>query len=375
MQTIIRPGTNLIIPTPGVHVLQPAVASSGVEYLLHAEFETDEAAPMTDPHVGDPGPGSINVDSLAYTSGGAIYSDDELTGEDGIDRAAGVAFAWYKNDTLDGNVLMGFAGSGTPAGPGMFYVAGGILWIQSNSGGRPEVLDAAVDDTDHCVVARLSGYLFFIKNPTWRLVWVNGANTTDPIYPGMKQWGSGFASQTYWKTFQMATPFDTDDGYASYTDDGPLSPGGGDDTFTHEANSIIEFAITTLPTSGELQFRFREQDTSNYWVVEIDSSKHFRLYEVVSGSPTQRGAGWGVANAGDRVVIRMYGSEIVGHIGTDTSSSDGCTMRWDYESATNFQTETDGRFVDAGSGWQVDDFKVWPSDVSGAALAELEAYL
>src|SRR5690606_5532771 len=103
------------------------------------------------------------------------------------------------------------------------------------------------------------------------------------------------SERLYWRDWLCAVnlraPWNTDYGIATQRLAGARSAG---DTFTHEADCLLEFTVTTLPSADQIEMRFRAQDASNYWQVTVDSSGNLDLDEVVGGVVTQRGTAAGV---------------------------------------------------------------------------------
>jgi hypothetical protein len=164
---------------------------------------------------------------------------------------------------------------------------------------------------------------------------------------------------------QLTAPWNASDyGLATQQLAGARAPG---DTFTHEANCLIEFTVATLPGAGtQIELRFRVQDATNYWQVTVDSTGALDLDEVVAGVVTQRGTAAGVIANGDRIVITAVGQTIKVY--------EANTLRITYATAANFATETDGELETEGTGGAVTDIVSWPRTLSGAALAELQRY-
>lgn len=67
-------------------------------------------------------------------------------------------------------------------------------------------------------------------------------------------------------------------------------------TFSTNADSFVLYVdITTIPSSGSIEIRFREQDANNYWRITIDGTS-VDVDEVVSGTPTNRATIAGFSN-------------------------------------------------------------------------------
>ena len=138
------------------------------------------------------------------------------------------------------------------------------------------------------------------------------------------------------------------------------------DTFTHTANALIEFTMTTRPSSGSIDLRFCQQDATNYWQVTIDSAGALTLNEVVAGTPTSRATKTGVSN-GAHVEIIADGT-LIG-VAVNGSGSESCY----YNAAVNFRSSTSGVLSSLGTGGAVSDLITWPRALPAAAQAVLEA--
>jgi hypothetical protein len=133
------------------------------------------------------------------------------------------------------------------------------------------------------------------------------------------------------------------------------------DTFIHEADSLIEFVVDTLPSVFSLYINMRTQGAGNTWYVRIDGDGGFYLIEQVGGGDTERGsAGAGTISNGHLVVVILEGQTIRGYSNN--------VLRWTYAAAANFQTETDGSVSGLGTGGQVSNLITWPRNISGSAL-------
>jgi len=163
----------------------------------------------------------------------------------------------------------------------------------------------------------------------------------------------------------LITPFNTLYGIATERLSGVRTAG---DTFAHTADGLIEFTVDTAPT-GTMTVNFREQDTSNTWQIAINAAGDLVLNEIVATVSTQRGSSSGVVANGERIVIQATGTSIAVFDGSAT----GGNRRINYTSASNFQTETNGRYLADGAG-QVSEVISWPYDLSAydSQLSRLE---
>jgi hypothetical protein len=123
-------------------------------------------------------------------------------------------------------------------------------------------------------------------------------------------------------------------------------------TFTHTADTSIEFIVSTVPSSSNILLHFRRQDASNTWRLSISSAGNLTLAEIVAGGATTRGSASGVVAAGDLVVIVAQGSTI--------SVYSGGVLRFTYSSATNYQTLTAGVVASLGGGGVISTLSAYP---------------
>jgi hypothetical protein len=360
-----------------------SAAGEAVTYLLRDDFITDDAAPLDSPRTCEPGPGTLtaaqNDGQFSISSGGLqvpvqttpVFGDlgfyCNAAGGAAFTRAAGLALLHTINfATLTGgdSTILGWANA-TTLGAATFE-AGALL---NSTDFRPysaNATSAAALATGNvyaiAYVLRSAGHFLLVKGgafASWTLVWVNAAGASASMYPG-------FLNQDNTGTFDnlrvssLAAPWATDYGIATQQLSGARDPG---DTFIHEGDCIIEFTVTTRPSADQIEVQFRKQDATNFWQVTIDSTGALDLDEVVAGTPTQRGTAAGVISNGERVVVLA--------VGTTIKVYDGNTIRITYASASNFQTETDGKLETEGTGGSVSNIVAWPRVLSGSALSTL----
>lgn len=148
-------------------------------------------------------------------------------------------------------------------------------------------------------------------------------------------------------------------------------PRAVNDTFTHEADCIIEFTVDAIPTAGGLRVNFRMQDATNYWWLVIGSTGALVLYERVGGADTLRGTASAGLSGGERIIIIASDTTIKGYYGT--------TLAWTYASATNFKTKTSGKIDTLDGGSIASNLIAWPLNFesapnTGGAEDALEAF-
>jgi len=143
--------------------------------------------------------------------------------------------------------------------------------------------------------------------------------------------------------------------------DGPL---GETDPFIHEADFVLRFNVGFLPSGGLMLFRFRVQDTTNYWFITIDQNGVFLLREYVSASAYTR-------ITTDPGTVVLYSSIVV------TANDETITLYVNnvnvgsYGSASNFKTETSGQVSGLGVFGSANNLVTQPIS-NYAALGELD---
>lgn len=355
------------------HFLSPlgsALKKIAVTFLFRDDFTTDESAPLTSPRTAEPGPGtgtivdtgdimSIVSNQLRINGTGLIpqpYYVDNVARS----RSAGLVLLSEMTRTT-GNVRVGWTSA-----IGVRPTRPAILVSTSVSVYTPTFMPAVYGGTLEKValVIRDDGSFSLVHDGVdWILLWVRETETTTPLY-AVLSWHSSFTIHDFnnFRVSQLPAPWDTDYDIATERLAGARSAG---DTFTHEADCTLEFEEETVPSGGQTEFAFREQDLSNYWLVTIDSSGNIDLDEVVAGSPTQRGTSAGVIANSDRIVVICDDETI--------KIYEANNLRITYNGAVNFKTATAGRLLDEGTGGAVSDIISWPRTLSGAAKAALDA--
>ena len=355
----------------------------GITYLLRDEFTTDEAAPLTSPRAAEPGPGEltiVDVENKFSISSGKLNgltqstpSFSDMNVEVTVTRQIGRAFFATVNVVAGSSQgpVVGYEDVSLSGDP--YNMPIGIYFNQSSQKFRllvgaqiAQQLDYTYN-TDYQVafVPQTTGGLILMKGgteyPEWTLLYMSDNSNAATIYARLSNYAATFATSA-WKITDLSAPFDTDYGIATDRLSGARSAG---DTFTHEADCIIEYTATTVPSANNADVHFRIQDASNYWQVRITSAGNLELNEIVAGTPTTRGSAAAVIANGDRIVIVAEGTTITVY--------EANTFRITYTSASNFQTETAGELDALGTGGSVSDIVTWPRKLSGSALAKLEA--
>jgi hypothetical protein len=353
---------------------------AAIVYTLNDLFTTDDAAPLTSPRTAEPGPGTITftdtgsrgaiaTGKLTYTlTAGTNWGDPGGWGA-GISRAAGLAFLGTWKASAATKSMLGFdTNQASTLEENSFHTDNSGSIIQARCGGASIILPVTfLTNTDYtCEVILRSSGAFFIWND--ELLWVDASRSTATIYPaliaGDHSAGGPVLSFASARVAQLPSPWTSDANIYTQSLSGARSPG---DTFTHEANCLIEFIVATVPSAGQIEMRFRVQDASNYWQATIDNTGTIDLDEVAAGVVTQRATRANAVSNGQRVVITCRGSTI--RVQETSESADVAA----YTSASNFATETDGELETEGTGGSVSNIIAWPMTLPAGAKAILDA--
>lgn len=354
-----------------------AASTNPVVYLFRDEFTTAQGAPVASPRAAEPGPGIttlVQADGQFSISAGklnvpaqasAVWGD--LSACTDIDVArTGLCLALKPNASslADGAVL----GLGNGGGTGAASILH-ALYLSNNAANYfsfltptwalAPFLDAGVlGATYSCyVIARPTTGCFLVVGT--KMLYVSDLGNTATLrgkFTNKKMVGT----VDDLKLVRLPAPWNTDYGIATQRLAGNRSAG---DVFVHIANALIAFTVTTRPVAGNVDFRFRIQDATNYWQVTIDSTGALTLNEVVGGGATLRATAAGVIVSGHSVLIVADGTTIKAY------SND--TLRWTYASAVNFATSTNGLLFDEGTGGSISEIVSWPRQISGSALTIL----
>jgi len=345
-----------------------------VVYLLRDEFATDLAAGSVDGTSAEPGPGtrkvidtesklSISTDRM-YISGGKsspAYGDPSLW-YPAIPRAEGYAIINSVNMTDDTKTIRALAFSTAQSGGGTYYIGLGNTVI----GTEQMAVGSFAGSTTYelALVQRGVGMIYLIKGgafTTWTVLWVSNTGNDASLYPGIANY-YGVADFGFIRGSQLPSPWNVSGGIATQILSGARAEG---DTFSHETSAMLYFTVTTLPSSGSIDFRFRIQDADNYWQVAIAADGSCALNQVTAGTPTARRTGTGVVN-GNRIAIRLTASNI-------SVWNKYTVIGGDAYTTTALNTLTAGALVSLGTGGAVTTIEAWPRILSGAALNTLTA--
>lgn len=382
--------------TAAKYILLMSGGGPNVAPLLRDEFLTDAAAPMgTSPITrnAEPGPGSVVlrqqdgvsewhiVDGVVgLTAPSTAGTLPTLTAATGFTRAPGLAFrhrtAQVPNGTsgaVTASPLSGWSSVNTSAS---LSSTTGHWWYNALSSFM--VNDSTPSITLYEILAPSSGVFytsthilrsagsFTIVGDRLLMPMMNGTAVT--MYPiiGMPDHNRHTFRTDYVRVAQLGGPWASDYGIATTRLAGACSVGN---TFAHEPNAMwIDFVLTTLPSSGNIEIEFRRTDANNKWMLQVTSAGTFNLIEVVSGTPTTRINIASNAN-GDRLLCVMDGANA--RLGRYRVGA--CVNSAVYASVSTFMTQTSGTVSSLGTDGAISDLIAWPRVLSGEALAWVNA--
>ncbi len=333
-------------------------------FLFRDDFNTAESAPLASPRTAEPGPGTWIItdtaNDLDIVAGelvgpvvGVATGDPEFIADSSIARFAGLA-AYFRTKRGAAGSTSPYLGFSKDNSIGINDTLGMGLAISNNVVGlnllNADIVSGVgtyVNDTyaNYFVVIRNLGF-FLVQNGA--LLWVGNigvdanmwlAATTVSTRPfgthetiraanlpanGHPAWDHGDLDQT----------------------DAITTPAVGN-TFTHTANGVLKFDLTTMATGGSIIVFFRIQDLDggdeDHWRLKLRASDNgLRLEEVNEGVPTTRAQVGGVLADGQVITLVFDGTNITSFIDD--------TQQWTYAAATAYQTEIDGEVDTLGTG-------------------------
>lgn len=350
-----------------------AQPSSSIETVFSDTFDGNESAPLATPRAS----GLAITDTGNYMSiaSGSVSWSQKTTNETDPRIMSGAQTRKQGRGAISvvtpGSVGVGW-GSVSTRTPYLdsFLLQSSSIFAQSSNVQLAMGSAAASNEYKTAHIMRRYGNYHLIKGGAyteWTLVFVSSISLAS-AYAGFGAWNQNAATTANALMVKdLPAPFNQDFDIATTRLAGGRTAG---DTFTHTADGIIEFTLTTRPSAGSIDFRFRVQDANNYWQVLVSTTGATTLNEVVAGTPTTRGSATPGMNTTHKALIIMVGSTIRGIAQIGTSYSFMWTA---YTSATNFATETDGELASLGTGGRVSDIVAWPRTLSGNAVTVLDA--
>lgn len=353
-RTLMRRGKPLLLdgsalPTPLV-------------WLLNDEFTTNEAAPIGSPRTSEPGPGtltfvqtdgqySIASNALTFPIQGTPVRGDQGWYSGAIARSPGVAMYSLMNLTTATSaqgMLLGFADATDLLIASMqatLDLTSALVWRFATDGNEHtwnSFLFTLNTNYEYVIVLRNLGAHFFHKSGAdWVLDFPAIDGNSSTLYATHSNYEAAGTLDDVRAADLVANGHTVMDSGDLDQTDSSAAPAAGT-TFTHTANGVLKFTITTLPSADNVDVFFRVQDATNYWRVRINAAGDFNLDEVVAGSPTNRGTAAAALAGGEIITIVFDGETITGWYDE--------TQAWTYASAANFKTDTSGEVDALGTG-------------------------
>lgn len=390
-----------VLGNPGLRVFNPApVTQTPITWVIRTDWPNVDAAPMTDPHVCEEG-GTLTMvqvsGSQSVSPAGQHNWSSGVAGNTGfrttntVPRTAGYTMilrGWQASATTGAvrpTVWKEDANIGVNVGDGnrwgLSLGNGNAFAVSDSTSATFAISDSstlAINTSYHWInILRGTGAIYAIKGGTytgWHVFWVTPSTLSANLY-GIEHCGNKDGFETRWGIADMVTS-----GYTDFNGDYGLAatynaaPAQGN-TFTHDGNSTHYFTISTLPTNtgDAISYRFRLQDSSNYWRVtftkDAGATCTISLDEVVAGVPTQRGSSASTIAAGDFIGILPYDQTIRVVEGTANGTF---TTRITYSTAVNFEDETDGDWQTIPAGAAVSNHFIMPEYFSGTTATALD---
>lgn len=337
-------------------------------YLMRDVFITDRAAGAVNGTVAEPGPGTRTVvdgNNTVSTSSGALV----VSGTPALfDRIV------YGTQTLaTGLCFLVHQASGTEASNGEYigvvqsngtaiYVFQQDYILDGISGAGPNAGSPYSGDVTYAVVCQDAGSLYLTKaSGVWTLQYVTyGTRPATGTVGYVMREVAHTVSFSAMKICQLPAPWSIGYGIATQRLAGARSLGN---TFTHEADCLIEWTQTTVPSSDYTLIDFRQQDNTHKWQAGVMADGSIILQEW-DGTPTSRGStDAGVVSNGHRIFVVASGTTI------KIYSNDA--LRITYSSASKWSSATSGDINAIGAGGAVSDIVAWPRTISNQALGIL----
>ena len=369
--------------------------SKGMQYLFKAEFPTDIDAPMgSDPISYNAEIGTLRlrqqngvaewrivggVLETTASSNASVLVTANPNGTTGYARTPGLAFKHRTaqnpigpgpNETISPAVGWATSADVTSASnlSGLyFWTVAPHFAIFDRDTSQYYALDANTSSAFYVFthVLRSAGSFVVVNNKLAAILNRGTESTTFPVV-GQAALNRHPSRTDYMRIARLGGSWQSDFGIATTRLAGARSAG---DTFTHEANAMwIEFTLTALPTSGNIDVDFRRQDANNCWRLRVTSAGGFELIEIVASIPTTR-ASIASCAAGDRLLCVFDGTQ-ARLTRYRTSAAANSSL---YSAVSTFTTQTSGIVTSLGTGGAISDIVTWPRDLAGEALAWISA--
>ena len=231
---------------------------------------------------------------------------------------------------------------------------------------------SATAQLEIAVIMRSTGAYLIVKysNETdYKLRWVYDASSAN-MYAKSLMADIGTYNLTYsqLKVAQLPAPFNNSNtDFRIFNVAGVLSAGNDQDTGT--GDFIMRWTVDAIPSAGNFaQIRFRIQDTSNFWLSQINGSGGWVLIRVVAGTPEAAVMTIAGVVATDTLTIIADDDDITYVKKTAAGAYTSAT----YASASSYKTESATRTQVFGGGSQYSDWSCYPRIINGPALAVLQ---
>lgn len=334
-------------------------------FLLRDEFWTDESAPIG-PRTCEPGPFSLSVTDSGNTFsiannqltvvGSDAWSDQLITASAALTDNIGMALLMRTIMSAHGISLFGayYYKYWYPGGDGKMYV-------YNSSGHSIDVFAVTLNVWyDLIMISRSSGFWAVAREHPSRdyvLYWVDDISTGVNFYPYLDIYSGTY----FWDSFrqtQLKDPWDGDFGIATFYNAAPT----GAVRISHEADAIIHFTITTMPTADNSYLTFREDGTfANDHLIYFFADGSLVWY-LRPAWTTLGSAAAGTVTAGSIIRVVMDGSSIEVWVNNSLAMS---------ATEATYVTETLG-YINAVDNIVIADFATWPRVLSGAAMEAIE---
>lgn len=384
--TASDPGTTITVTVTATNAGGATAATSAgvaiLAFLLRDEYPVDAAAPLTSPRTCDPGPGTLTlvqndgqmstVASLLIIPAQAtpVYADLGYYGS-AVTRAAGVMIAQplifnagnkqFFICHLRATAAVGSHTSGAGIQcdtDGLFLIDGAVT---SKLGAtHAAYLAPSAQENVYANVLRAAGAHFIFND---HLVYVGQNDSTATLYPHSAVYDNNYTSD-YLRVAQLGAPFVADRGLATYYDATPTA----NDTATSEANALHFFEWT--PASAEVfEIKYRRIDDDNCMIMRCSQSgSTIKVIQRKAGVEIEEATGARTWTIGTKFRIGLRYDWRHHFVWVNGS--------WVWQLAVgNYNTynlyETGCKVSGFATG---EDWEIFPAQLSGAALAELQRY-
>lgn len=330
------------------------VSLSAIIFNVWLPFQNDDPAPLTATLTDEYG----NVFDVTQPNSNLTIADSLLskTGTGGADTnliQSQTSFNRARGKILIARVRV----TSSAANAGLFYNGTNRHFIQINSNsinvqdrfsssslGITTLINTwyyliLIQRTSGCYYMLSDGTNHYIAYPSSR--W-NDATAPVKLFLGSSSAGGVQADCDWVREHDLTGSLVTTDWFF---DTDSIDDANNGETFTHDAAGWIVFRIQTLPSSGNIEIRFRRQDATNYMSLRVGPSgaSNASLVEVVAGSDNSLGTATLVAGE-----HRLYVNGTAIKLFNDDSSAQKINV-----TSSNFTSATDGEVVTQETGGNI----------------------